>query len=378
MSMHNRENFPMPTDQISDSPWRSVRNVLLINAAIAAGITTLSLTVGRWNGWDWFRDLVLSNLVYANVMGGLAALVIPPVAIFTSMWPPVRRWAAYLSALLAVGITGPLAASAALAVFGFAGPHSIWTIYQRSVGSALLLVIVIGLLAYWLERLRYQAEATTRALRAQELEREHAEKLAAEARLSSLESRLQPHFLFNTINSILALIREDPPRAEAMLERLARLLRFALDSQQRSLVPLAQELRLVEDYLEIERARFGGRLHFDLQSDPAAAPANVPAYAIQTLVENSMKYAIAPRLAGGAIAVRVRRLPSALHLEVQDDGPGFSRNDLRDGHGLDTLEKRLSALFGPAARLTIDNGIGALVRIEIPVTELPSDARLSD
>lgn len=361
----------MPTDKISGSPWRNVWNVLLINAAIAAGITTLSLTVGRWNGWEWFRELVLLNLVYANVMGGLAALVIPPVAIFTAMWRPVRRWAAYLSALLAVGMAGPLAASAALVLFGFAGPHSLWTIYRRSVGLALLLVIVIGLLAYWLERLRYQAEATSRALRAQELEREHAEKLAAEARLSSLESRLQPHFLFNTINSILALIREDPPGAEAMLERLARLLRFALDSQQRGLVSLDQELRLVEDYLEIERARFGDRLHFDLHCDPAADPAEVPAYAIQTLVENSMKYAIAPRLAGGSIAVRVRRLPAALHLEVQDDGPGFSRDDLRDGHGLDTLEKRLSALYGTEARIVIDNGSGALVRIAIPAPELP-------
>lgn len=377
-SMHNEEDLPMPVDQLSESPWRNVRNVLLINAAIAVGITSLSLTVGRWHGWEWFRDLVLSNLVYANVIGGLAALVIPPVAIFTAMWRPVPRWAAYLGALCAVGLAGPLAASAALVVFGFAGPHSIWTIYQRSVGLALLLVLVIGLIAYWLERLRYQAEATTRALRAQELKREHAEKLAAEARLSSLESRLQPHFLFNTINSILALIRDDPPRAEAMLERLARLLRFALDSQQRSLVPLTQELRLVEDYLEIERARFGDRLHFDLQCDPAAAAAEVPAYAIQTLVENSMKYAVASRLAGGAIAVRVSRLPTALRLEVQDDGPGFSRNDFRDGHGLDTLEKRLSALYGAEARLMIDNGNGALVRIEVPVTEMPSDARLSD
>jgi sensor histidine kinase YesM len=353
------------------NPWRNARNVLITNWIIGVGIIVLNLMVARWGGWPWFRNLVVANMIYANVMGGIAAMVIPPIAIRIAPWPPVRRWAAYLSALLAVGSTGPLAASAALVIFGFAGPHSVWTIYQRSVGLALLLVVVIGLLAYWLERLRYQAEATTRALRAQELEREHAEKLAAEARLSSLESRLQPHFLFNTINSILALIREDPPGAEAMLERLARLLRFALDSQQRGLVSLDQELRLVEDYLEIERARFGDRLHFDLHCDPAAAPAEVPAYAIQTLVENSMKYAIAPRLAGGAIAVRVRRLPAALHLEVQDDGPGFSRDDLRDGHGLDTLEQRLLALYGIEARVTIDNGSGALVRIAIPAPEMP-------
>jgi two-component system, LytTR family, sensor histidine kinase AlgZ len=364
--MDNRNCTVTPAAQLDESPWRSVRNVLLINAAIGLGITGLNLTVGSWLGWEWFRELVLANLIYANVIGCLAALVIPPVAIFTSMWRPVRRWAAYLSALLAVGLAGPLAASAALVLFGFAGPHRIWHIYQRSVGLALLLVIVIGLVAYWLERLRYQAEATTRALRAKQLEHERAEKLAAEARLLSLESRLQPHFLFNTINSILALIREDPARAEAMLERLSRLLRFALDSQQRSLVPLAEELRLVEDYLEIERTRFGGRLQFELHGSGDAGEQQIPAFAIQTLVENSVKFAIATRRAGGVIMVSVRREPASLIIEVADDGPGFAREDMREGHGLDTLEKRLAGLYDGRARLLIGNGAGARVQLHIP------------
>lgn len=356
----------MPMERLNESPSRSIRNILLVNAAIGLGITGLNLTVARWQGWEWFRELVLANLIYANVIGGLAALVIPVVAIRTSLWPPVRRWAAYLGALVAVGLAGPLAAAGAMVLFGFAGLHSVWQIYRQSVGLALLLVVVIGLVAYWLEWLRYQAEATTRALRVQQLERERAEKHAAEARLLSLESRLQPHFLFNTINSILSLIREDPKRAETMLERLSRLLRFALDSQQRGLAPLAEELRLVEDYLEIERTRFGERLRFAVEAPADAGAAPVPAFAIQTLVENSMKFAVAPRRGGGAVAVRVRREGGMLVVEVADDGPGFTREDLRAGHGLDTLEKRLDGLYGGRARLLIANGGGACVQLHLP------------
>ena len=357
----------MPGKIDSNSPWGSLRKVLLINAVIAAFITLLNLTVSRWGGWPWFGELVIANLIYANVIGLIASVVIPPVAVRSAQWPPLRRWAAYLSVLAAVGAAAPLAASAALVLLGFAQLESLWRVYGRSVGLAFLLVIVIGLLAYWLERLRYQAEASTRALREQQLERERAEKLATEARLSSLESRLQPHFLFNTINSIMALMREDPRRAEVMLERLSRLLRFALDSQQKGLVPVEEELRLVEDYLEIERARFGERLLFTMRDEAGAAL--VPAYAIQTLVENSMKYAVGAKLAGGSIAVSVKRADGSLVIEVADDGPGFTRADLREGHGLDTLEKRMAALYGGRARMIIGNGGGARVRLEFPERE---------
>lgn len=356
--------------EVMQDPWRSVKRVLLVNAAIGLAVTGLHLTLERWGGWDWLRAVVLANLLYANVLGGLAALVIPPVAVRVSTWKPLPRWSAYLGALVAVGLAGPLLASAALVLFGFARNASVWLVYRRSVGLALLLVMVIGLVAYILERLRYQAEASTRALRVQQLERERAEKLAAEARLASLESRLQPHFLFNTINSILSLMREDPAAAESMLERLSRLLRFALDNQRRGLVPLAEELRLVEDYLEIERVRFGERLRFAVDCPEESLRAQVPAYAVQTLVENAMKYAVAARRAGGEITVRAGREDRLLRLEVADNGPGFSRDELREGHGLDTLEKRLETLFEGRARIVIGNGSGgASVTLEIPWRE---------
>jgi LytS/YehU family sensor histidine kinase len=179
---------------------------------------------------------------------------------------------------------------------------------------------------------------------------------------------LQPHFLFNTINSILALLPEDAQRASEMLERLARLLRFALDSQQTPSVRLSDELRLVKDYLEIEQTRFGKRLQYTVESPSDLGGAEIPAYALQTLVENSMKHAISPRRDGGNIAIRVTRSEGALLAEVFDDGPGFSRDALRSGHGLDMLERRLDALHGSQASVEIaSNGSGACVRLRIPL-----------
>src|SRR5205823_3935058 len=125
-------------------------------------------------------------------------------------------------------------------------------------------------------------------------ERERALKLATEARLSSLESRIHPHFLFNTLNSISSLIQEDPVRAERLIERMAALLRFSLDSTNAGLVPLYQEMKIVRDYLEIERARFGDRLGFEVNIPAEFDRFEVPPLAIQTLVENSVKYAVSP------------------------------------------------------------------------------------
>ena len=127
---------------------------------------------------------------------------------------------------------------------------------------------------------------------------------ALEAQLASLESRVQPHFLFNTLNSIASLIPSDPRGAERMTTQLASLLRSSLDAANGALVPLADELRTVRDYLDIERVRFGSRMKPELTIDAAAENALVPRFSLQTLVENSVKYAIAPRRDGGRIAVR--------------------------------------------------------------------------
>jgi LytS/YehU family sensor histidine kinase len=207
-------------------------------------------------------------------------------------------------------------------------------------------------------------DATESQLQEQRLERERAEKLAAEARLASLASRVQPHFLFNTLNSISALVREDPAQAEQTIIRLSSLLRSSLEGK--DTVPLEQELKLVADYLEIQRTRLAERLRFHISDVPQHAPA-VPPFAVQTLVENSVRHAGETRLEGVEVEVNACRTNDDLIVDVTDNGSGFDQSELRAGHGLDILINRLRALYGERAALEFERAEhGMTVRLRVP------------
>ncbi len=126
-------------------------------------------------------------------------------------------------------------------------------------------------------------------------------------------------------------------------------------------------MKIVNDYLEIEKARFGARLRYSIEVPDEFQKAEVPPFALQILVENSVKYAVAPRREGGELRVTARRKGGSIELEVSDDGPGFDGQALPSGHGLDTLRSRLETLFGAAARLEVTRpSAGALVRVCLP------------
>jgi LytS/YehU family sensor histidine kinase len=225
----------------------------------------------------------------------------------------------------------------------------------------------VGVSAFAYSILRGALADTTEALHRRQLAEERALKLAAEAQLASLESRVRPHFLFNTLNTISALIPEDPKQAEALVGRLAALLRLSLDSNPNKLVSLAQELKITTDYLEIERARFGDRLRYEMDVEADLQTVEVPPLSLQTLVENSVKHSISTRLEGGHIHIGAHSVNGAVRLEVSDDGPGFSRDAIRSGHGLDNLQGRLDALFGAQAALQIESRDGqTAVSVTIP------------
>jgi sensor histidine kinase YesM len=218
------------------------------------------------------------------------------------------------------------------------------------------------------ETYRERLHTTQIKLKAKEVERERALQLATAARLSSLESRVHPHFLFNTLNSVASLIHEDPKRAEAMVNQLAELLRFSLDSAQGGLVPLEHEMKIVEDYLAIEQARFGERLRYSIHLDARSGFTPIPPLAVQTLVENAVKYAVGPRIQGASIRITAQTDETRLRLEVRDDGPGFSCAAIPAGHGLNNLEERLAAIYGEAAKLQIDSsGAGTAVALFVPL-----------
>jgi LytS/YehU family sensor histidine kinase len=206
--------------------------------------------------------------------------------------------------------------------------------------------VVIGVAVFLYESMRYRLQYE-----------------AAQARLSSLESRLHPHFLFNTLNSISALIHEDPACAERMTERLAALLRYSLDSTERPTVPLEQELKVSTDYLEIEKTRFGPRLNYSVDVPAELMPVEVPPFSLQTLVENSVKYG------GGEIRITARNGNGRVVLNVWDSGEGFAKQtDIPGGHGLANLRSRLEAIWGKKASLEFGReDSGARVQISLPI-----------
>jgi sensor histidine kinase YesM len=294
------------------------------------------------------------SLVYAHCIGGLNFATVPSLWDAAQMLKAWLRWPLRVVAIFANTLVGSLIACLILVAFGWM-PHELyWPEFWGSLKIATFIAILAGLSIGIYETFQWRLEETTLQLRTKELERERALKLATEAQLASLESRIHPHFLFNTLNSISSLIPEDPQRAERLVEQMAALLRFSLDANQAGLVPLAAELKIVGDYLEIERARFGDRLRYQIDVAPDLDNARVPALAVQTLVENSVKYAVAPNRAGGEIRISGTRENGRVRVAVTDQGPGFTLASAPPGHGLDNLKERLATLFGGQAALTLD------------------------
>jgi LytS/YehU family sensor histidine kinase len=163
------------------------------------------------------------------------------------------------------------------------------------------------------------------------------------------------------------LIQEDPKLAERLVERLAALLRFSLDSNQNRTVPLSLELKIVTDYLEIEKARFGDKLRYSIEVPPEILAVEVPPLSVQTLVENSLKHVVAARREGGEVRITGRVSGDRVNIEVVDDGAGFTTGSIKPGHGLDNLQSRLTALFDERAALELSTRGGrTAVTISLP------------
>jgi two-component system sensor histidine kinase AlgZ len=244
--------------------------------------------------------------------------------------------------------------------------------YPDTLKVSIYFTLAFGLAGAAVGEARARLASTTLALRTKERDEAEARRLATEAQLASLEARVDPHFLFNTLNSIAALVRDRPGDAERVIEQLSSLMRSSLDRRTSSLVTLEEELTLVRSYLEIERVRFGERLRFRIESDPEPRAALVPRLSLQTLVENCVKYAVSPSREGAAVAVRVAADGGRLRISVEDDGPGFDSSHLPESHGLLLLKSRLAMTFGEQAAFRIDSKPGrTMVLLDLPLTAVP-------
>lgn len=214
-----------------------------------------------------------------------------------------------------------------------------------------------------------------------ELESERANvanalKLADTARLRALQSNLNPHFLFNALNGIATLVRErDATTAAAMIDALSAFLRSTLQRLDTPELRVAEEIELIEQYLRVQRFRFGTRLHAVVEVKREALGALIPTLILQPLVENAVRYCVLPRDAGGSLWVSVRKELAVLIVAVEDDGPGLNGGTLTAfGMGLQNSSERLNALYGAAASLTIGSradGTGCAVVIRLPFRLAP-------
>jgi sensor histidine kinase YesM len=322
----------------------------------------LEVLVGMWPGF-----------IVSTTISSMCAVVLPRLVPFlhsrVGRW---TRWLIVIATLVALAGAGSAFAVALLTIVGMVESWNAFVpIWQQTVKIAIFMTLVFGIYTVITEALKSQLDRTTLALRTKERDEAEARRVASEAQLASLESRVNPHFFFNTLNSIAALTREDAARAERMTTQLASLMRSSLSTDATPLVPLEQEAQHVRDYLEIEHVRFGDRLRFDIEIPAEASGILVPRLAVQTIVENSVKYAVSATREGASISISAQRANGRLRLAVTDDGPGFAPAATRDGHGLSLIRARLALLYSGDATLSIQSQPGrTTVTMDLPASDV--------
>jgi two-component system, LytTR family, sensor kinase len=318
---------------------------------------------------------LIVNLVYYWLWGA----AVPVVLLLARRYPlDLTGWKKNLAAhtgasLLLTAVQIAIAASLLRFVWVFVYPN----LPIRPLGGTLFGALRINFHSsyptYWVILFAYltfdyAAKYRDRALHAAQLEGR-----LAEARLQALRMQLNPHFLFNTLNSISSLMYSDVEAADAMMTRLSELLRLTLNSNGRPETSLRQELEMLNRYIEIERIRFEERLRVSLDVDPAALDAGVPAFSLQPLVENAIRHAIAARATGGSLAISARRDNGSVRIRLHDDGPGLPPGQLREGVGLANTRARLQQLYGDAHSFVLSSppGGGFEVTMVLPYHPAP-------
>ena len=302
------------------------------------------------------------NLVYSQCIGLTACLLSDGAP--RLLWPNQRAPIALLLPLQVAALLLAWFGGTRLAALLLGHP---WR--AESYLTSLVITAAAGFVAvlYFWEREKVadlKAEAALQKSRAETVERQ-----AAQSRLALLQAQIEPHFLFNTLANLHALIGAEPARAQAMLSHLNDFLRVSLSAARKERYTLAEEFALLRNYLELLSIRMGARLAFRLELPPELAQTQVPPMLLQPLVENAVKHGLEPKLEGGEVTVSARRESGRIVLEVADSGLGFAAAATSGTNvGLAHVRERLAAIYGAAASLVIaDNAQGGVsVKLDLP------------
>lgn len=349
---------------------------LIVVAATSVGIFFATRTYLLYNAYPdnqigWARALLPSLTSW-----WAWALLAPAILWLASRFRFERsRWLVSLPVHLAAGVAFALAHALLDHLAGRAIPSlpevslSLPFFVGRLHGNLLTyLAIVVG----------WNVVQTYRTARERDVRASRLEARLAEARLSALKMQLHPHFLFNTLHAISTLMHRDVEAADRMLTRLSDLLRLTLENAGTQEVRLKEEIDFLEQYLEIERTRFGERLTVDLDVDPETLDASIPNLILQPLVENAIRHGVAPRAEPGWIGIRTAIENGELRVTIEDDGPGIGaaaapRISRGSGVGLANCHARIRQLYGDRGRLELGKAPagGVLVTLHIPYLPQP-------
>jgi sensor histidine kinase YesM len=358
---------------------RWVRWSLILGAYTLFGLFLASQTYVAYSRGEW--PISPYRILGVELAYGYLWAAITPLVLWLARRFRIERESWLRSLLIHLGVSLFIGISTRII-------HDLMFFYAAGNGSRplsltrlLLNVYMIfdyGALIYWLIILITYVFDYYRRYREGEIRASRLEAQLAQSQLQALKMQLHPHFLFNTLNSISALLHKDIAIADTMIARLGDFLRLTLENSGTQNVTLQEELEFLKCYLEIERIRFRDRLTIRIHADPDALEGLVPNLILQPIVENAIRHGIAPRSAAGLIEVRARCQDGMLQVLVSDNGPGLPSNGssavLREGVGLANTQARLQQLYGSAHRLDLENAPagGLTVILEIPFKTEPN------
>ena len=336
---------------------------------LLAVLGATSLTALIWAGLDWpiyVRVFKTAGLWYLNA----ALLTVAVHWLVTKI--PFERFSRPvffgLQLVAAFVFAGLMTAMAYLDLVINPDPDIVVYFRRMSIQYFNIGIFIYGAIAGWLYTLQFQRRLREQAVRQAELER-----LAQEAELKALKAQINPHFLFNTLNTVNALAATDPEKARSINAQLAGVIRYSLDGSESDVVTLRQELDFLEDYVAIESARLGERFRFNLHVQEGLENVMIPPLTLQPLVENAVKHGVASQPNGGTVDVSIESRDGFLRCEVRDTGPGIGPQKqadlLEQGMGLKNVTSRLRSIYGNSATLTIEGNHtgGCIAAFSVPV-----------
>lgn len=337
--------------------WRDLRILLLIDTLIAVALSFIFAPTANW--WEnLFGFLICSHAIGTSIyfLIGLTG-----VLNVVNIW---KRSLLLGGLFMLGGGIGTLLAFGILVALSIVTPD--WPSYFSWLKTSTLFALIFGALVTGYFVLRHRLEENAAKLAEKEINEQRLLQLKTKAELEALRVKVNPHFLFNTLNSIASLIPVDPVKAEEMVQKLAHLFRFTLEASHHEMMKLTDELQVIREYLAIEKIRLGERLSYEITMEEALVNMRLPGLLLQPLVENSVRHGIAPAKSGGKIQLHCRANENFCYIEIHDTGQGFSGATITEHFGLTSVRERLALNYGTEYEFKITPGPGVHIFLKLP------------